>query len=423
MTTFQHLKTGGDPRLLPDYRALREELAKLSHPARPDVDWVRVAQLSLTLIDRNGADLQTAAWYTLARTRLDGLAGLNDGLGMINALIADQWGRVWPLPAHARTEILSSLSQRLLSRLRALAFGYGDLPQVYAAEQHLKAILDALTRLELKNASRVEAVYLFMRGASARLEKMAGESGAPAPAGLVSAPAERAEPLPARDEPPRSHADSAAQGSAPPLPDEADLSISPTPRGSGAVRGPLVGAFAAGMLLAAALGGAALWAWQQTHPAPAPLPVAASETALEVLEQQPPLWLQNYGFTLADGAGAEASARLKAHWQQHIAGNALPQEALTGWSQGMAGLQDLIRRLNALDERKGKYLTGSELKSMAFAITQSFERSIPVEERLYRLSLTPEGEPLPAAQLSQTDLYLTQLLNRYALIKQRVATP
>lgn len=33
------IKTGGDPRTLPDYAALRDELSKLTHPALPDVNW------------------------------------------------------------------------------------------------------------------------------------------------------------------------------------------------------------------------------------------------------------------------------------------------------------------------------------------------------------------------------------------------
>jgi type VI secretion system protein VasL len=33
------LKTGGAPRTLPDYAALHDELSKLTHPARPDVNW------------------------------------------------------------------------------------------------------------------------------------------------------------------------------------------------------------------------------------------------------------------------------------------------------------------------------------------------------------------------------------------------
>ena len=35
----RYLKTGNDPRTLADYAALRDELSKLSHPARPDVNW------------------------------------------------------------------------------------------------------------------------------------------------------------------------------------------------------------------------------------------------------------------------------------------------------------------------------------------------------------------------------------------------
>lgn len=35
----QHLRTGGDPRTLSEFTALRDELSKLTHPARPDVDW------------------------------------------------------------------------------------------------------------------------------------------------------------------------------------------------------------------------------------------------------------------------------------------------------------------------------------------------------------------------------------------------
>ena len=66
------IKTGGDPRTLPDYVALRDELNKLTHPARPDVDWHYVENRCLSLFEQNGVELQTAAWYTLARTQLAG---------------------------------------------------------------------------------------------------------------------------------------------------------------------------------------------------------------------------------------------------------------------------------------------------------------------------------------------------------------
>lgn len=90
--TPHKIKTGGDPRTLPDYAALRDELSKLTHPARPDVNWQYAEKLCLSLFEQNGVELQTAAWYTLARTHLAGLSGLNEGLAILEALISHQWG-------------------------------------------------------------------------------------------------------------------------------------------------------------------------------------------------------------------------------------------------------------------------------------------------------------------------------------------
>ncbi|WP_213323092.1 type VI secretion system ImpA family N-terminal domain-containing protein, partial [Klebsiella aerogenes] len=84
-TTERHLKTGNDPRTMPDYSALRDELAKLSHPARPDVNWGNVEKLALNLFDTNGVELQTAAWYTLARAQQAGIQGFNEGMAILDA--------------------------------------------------------------------------------------------------------------------------------------------------------------------------------------------------------------------------------------------------------------------------------------------------------------------------------------------------
>ncbi|MCT9872763.1 type VI secretion system ImpA family N-terminal domain-containing protein, partial [Paenarthrobacter aurescens] len=69
--------------------------------------------LCLALFEHNGVDLQTAAWYTLARAHLAGLSGLNDGLGILVALITRQWSNLWPQPVPARMDILGTLSKRL----------------------------------------------------------------------------------------------------------------------------------------------------------------------------------------------------------------------------------------------------------------------------------------------------------------------
>jgi type VI secretion system protein VasL len=129
MTTHITLKTGGDPRTLPDYAALRDELSKLTHPARPDVNWQYVERRCLTVrTERCGA-----ADCCLVHPCPDSsvwLAGLNEGLAILEALISHQWDVFWP-KTHAR-EILSGLSQRLQQRMRMLPLNNSHLSELYS---------------------------------------------------------------------------------------------------------------------------------------------------------------------------------------------------------------------------------------------------------------------------------------------------
>jgi len=59
----------------------------------------------------------------------------------------------------------------------------------------------------------------------------------------------------------------------------------------------------------------------------------------------------------------------------------------------MAQLQQLTNRLNALDEKRGKYITVSELKLQVFAMTQSFSSAVPAEEQLRQLPVLPKNSP------------------------------
>ncbi|EAB3850597.1 type VI secretion system ImpA family N-terminal domain-containing protein, partial [Salmonella enterica subsp. enterica] len=66
--------TGQDPRGLPEFSALREEINKSSHPSQPELNWKLVESLALAIFKAHGVDLHTATYYTLARTRTHGLA-------------------------------------------------------------------------------------------------------------------------------------------------------------------------------------------------------------------------------------------------------------------------------------------------------------------------------------------------------------
>lgn len=123
------ISTGGDPRALAEFSQLRDEISKLTHPARPDVNWLKAEQLSLTLFRNNGVELQTLAWYTVARIHNAGLSGLAEGAELLDALISHHWTGLWPQQTHARVEVLAWLSARLQQELRTLPLTYGDFQE------------------------------------------------------------------------------------------------------------------------------------------------------------------------------------------------------------------------------------------------------------------------------------------------------
>lgn len=443
MTTYseRHLTTGGDPRTQADYAKLREEMQKLSHPARPDVNWRYAEQLCLSLFDRNGVDLQTAAWYTLARTQLAGLFGLNEGLAILETLITRQWGALWPQPVHARMEIVCGLSKRLQQALRTLTLAYADLSELYQAETHLKALDAALQRLELKHAGQLDVLVALIHNAAVRLENSDG-----------IARADNSQ-----------HAGVTVPGNAIIEVDESDerikrVYIAPADTAAEmATACDLPSAvqrwrpFAAGMITMLLLTVATIWGWRVLYSSDqeqvqfaaslAPLPVALSAEQLRsfqprspsadkgILQTQQQLarlaelnpdWAIDDGERLVQQAltlWPEQAQTLSRQWRQQLAAAALPVENLNGWHQGMKQLQQLAQRLDALDEQKGKYLTVSELKSAVFAMTQSFNRTVPVEEQLRQLAEMPQEQAQSSAQQHQAEQHLQQLITRYALLK------
>ncbi|CZV86296.1 VasL domain-containing protein [Enterobacter cloacae] len=435
-TQFErHLKTGGDPRTLADYAALRDEMNKLTHPARPDINWPQAEKLCLSLFEHNGVELQTAAWYTLVRTHLAGLYGMNEGLTILDALLSRQWGNIWPQPVHARMEILSALSRRLQQTMRTLTLTCTDLSQLYQTEEHLNALGDVLQRLELRHASQLDALRTLVHNAAVRLENSDGGQEA---GGAV---------LPASFTAQTEHVRRVYVAQPEPLPDRQVMTAPPPVK-------PWK-PFVAGMATMLVIASSVAWGWQTMHtPDPAqtqldatlaPLPDELSKAQLQALRQASPSpmaglsktqnrlaqlrelkpdWAWRYGDSLVQQAlilWPQEAKPLAQQWQQQVNVAALPQPYLTGWHQGMTQLQQLANRLNALDEQRGKYMTVSELKSAVFTMMQAFNSAVPAEEQLRQLADLPENQPWPDAQQSQTEQHLQQLIARYALMKQKTA--
>ena len=145
---------------------------------------------------------------------------------------------------------------------------------------------------------------------------------------------------------------------------------------------------------------------------------------MDVISRQSPLWSREYAASLAqqlatlwpeESQTTEFTSRL----QKQLTTEALPESALQNWHQAQQGLEALTAQLNALDERKGKYLTGSELKSAIFTIRRQLDQAPPTEELLRQIDeeLSLQGSVSPTLY-QQLDMRLNQLLNRYALLKQ-----
>jgi type VI secretion system protein VasL len=454
--TQRKIKTGGDPRSLPDYAALRDELSKLTHPARPDVNWRYAEKLCLSLFEQNGVELQTAAWYTLARTQLAGLFGLNEGLTILEALISHQWGALWPQPVHARMEILSSLSQRLQQRMRSLPLNYSDLSQLYRAEQLLTGLGEVLQRLELKHLSQLDTLRTLMHNSAVRLENSDGitSTGSSIQPGIVlpatvmnDATASTRDFAGGPDEDkPESAAKWVYVAQPEPQSNVEVLSTMPVPVKKWE-------SFAAGMCTMLMISIVSVWSWHFLHrpdslqtqlaaslaPFPAPLTseqlgilrqqtplphdlIAQTQQQLARLDKLPPDWDIAYSRKLIEQVQIlwpEQAKPLVQQWQQQINISLLPVDTINGWNEGMTQLQALADKLNALDGQKGKYITVSELKSQVFGMLTSFRQTLPVEEQLRQLKLLPEDSPLRQQQIQQAEQHLRAQVNMLAQEKHR----
>ncbi|HDS5593094.1 TPA: type VI secretion system ImpA family N-terminal domain-containing protein [Enterobacter hormaechei subsp. xiangfangensis] len=377
--SVRHVKTGGDPRTLSDFIALRDEMNKLTHPARPDIDWPKVETLALSLFEHNDIELQTATWYTLALSHLARVSGMNEGLALTGALLAHQWSLFWPGNTHARVEILSDLFSRLQNVFRTLALTDSqDLALLYQCEKQLAALFDTLSRHELKQVSRADGLLQQVRQAITRLENAPHEAAT--------------EPV---------VVGAALWGW------HAWHQISPAGQRFTAALTPFPGVLSSEQTVALRQEGL-----------PVEQGLAQLQTQLKWLTTRSPDWSLRYGQQMIHQAQmlwpeSPQVAAVQSGWQQQIAANALPLDTLNRWHDGMMKQQQLTDRLNALDGQKGKYITVSELKSQVFAISQAFSQAPLVEEQLRQLQQQTDASP---ALTQQTAMHLNQLLTRYALL-------
>lgn len=171
------IRLGGDPGSFDEFNVLHGELAKLDHPACPDVDWAKVEALCLRLFERNGVELQTAVAFILARSYRTGLAGLTEGVALLSTL-ADEWPRLWPVQASARIDLIAWLFAQLHPLVRMLEWGGSSLAT-------LRELIVELGRLEHRverlGHAPLASLKVFRQQINSVMQRMSGSRDVPMP--------------------------------------------------------------------------------------------------------------------------------------------------------------------------------------------------------------------------------------------------
>lgn len=425
--TSQHIviQTAGDPRHWPEFAQLRDEINKISHPAQPPVNWPHIETLALTLFHGHGVDLQTAVYYTLARTQLHGLAGFTDGCELLSALVVNHWESLWPPQPQHRQEILEWFNGRIGHPLRQQELTAEDLRLVYRAERALQLLCDKLQQVELKRVPRLDNLLGWMQNTAKRLEtaKAAAKPAASKPldiAPVVCLAVPKAAPQPPQ-------ANNAVRVNPPPA------------------RHRFINGFAAGLvfsaLIALAVYFSAIRPLQQQWLALMAKPESAVQLwflnptlasypeQLQQLERLSPFaGLRTAEQTLAlarqqwpaDPRQRAASQRFERLVQARADSNTIDNS----YAQLNKQLQELSATLLERERSRGS-LTLSYLKTAVYQMQSELNRTVPLEALLRQLAqAVASGNTPPPLLIKQIDDRWNALLSHYDhLMQQADAAP
>ena len=425
----QTIITGQDPRGLPEFSAIREEINKASHPAQPVMNWKLVESLALSIFKANGVDLHTATYYTLARTRTQGLAGFCEGVELLAALINCEWDKFWPKEGPARTEMLDWFNARTGNFLRQqLAFSAADLPLLYRVERALQMICDKLQQVELKRIPRVENLLYFVQNTRKRYE--------PQPETTVTA---KTTVRTLVYIPESTETTTIPEPLLPELSEVRGAVHGVTPQSAGNVKpGSAVKGFAAGVLCSAVIA-AALWWWQvyplQQEIAAArdtPQGAAAVWLASPQLSDYPQRLRQLTGASpllplatgqqmarLADSRwpGSLQQQQATAQWNATLKARAEDSPQMLGWQQTRADLRAFAEQLVQREQAKAGF-TLSYIKTIVYQAERTLNQETPLEYLLTQYQQIQSAGKSTDMLAKQINERLDGVLSRWLLLTQ-----
>ncbi|MGG4610581.1 VasL domain-containing protein [Providencia sp. Me31A] len=165
------IKIGSSPLDTPEFIALKTEFNKLSHPARPEVNWTLIDSLCLSLFKNHGIDLQSGAYYTIARLQQHGLSGFTEGCELLASIIVTHWDTLWPEKPNQRTEVFNWFNTKASALLRQQTYATKDLRLIYRSERALQLIIDKLAKTTWEKLPKIENLLWFFQNLAKQIEK------------------------------------------------------------------------------------------------------------------------------------------------------------------------------------------------------------------------------------------------------------
>ena len=426
----QTIVTGSGPRALPALRAIGGEMNKGNHRSQSAMNWKLVESLALSIFKANGVDLHTATYYTLARTRNQGLAGFCEGSELLAAMITHEWDKFWPQGGPARTEMLDWFNTRTGNILRQqVSFSENDLPLLYRTERALQLICDKLQQVELKRQPRVENLLYFVQNTRKRFEPQPGNRTDTAAQTtvrtLVYAPESTGFTPTGAAAPPPPPAEKRGGG-----------------RGGGKKadnvrQGSTVKGFVAGAACTAVIA-AVLW-WWQAYPIQRQLtqvrdtaqgaatawlasPVLKEyEQYLQQLLDAPPLQPLETGMQMmrtADTLWPESLQQQEASrmWSNTLRNRAQASPQMKGWQQARQNLRDFADLMMKKETEKQGF-TLSYIKTVTWQAERLLNQETPLEYLLTQYQETRARKQDTQALEKEINERLDGLLSRWLLLK------
>ncbi|MBS3828984.1 VasL domain-containing protein [Proteus mirabilis] len=447
---LESLPIGNDPRIFNQFLSIKEELDKRFHPARPDINWQHIHELCISLFNQNGIDLQTASCFTLCNQQISGLEGLSEGLSLIHKVITQNWQNIWPVQTHTRINILSSLSQQLVSGIRGTTFLYKDLALLYRIEEQLKNINNQLQSLEIKHLVRFDYLQNLIVTQIQQLEKpdtLDNNFCSPDLSPVLTQSIESSNKIKKNkinNLSTKNYISSSISSQSSNIKENEKQTL---------WRGILIGSIVSSLLFISLF-----YFWlsglkdnsnigefsyissiemqkipsidpniinrKNSHSMLTKKQLNTIQQRLDTLVQLSPSWAQTHEIEVINYLNKQYNSNselllLTKKWKENLEINAITDKQLNEWANGMAQLDALSQRLDRFDGDPKKYITGSELKSIIFKTKQHFNQAKPLEEELRLLEKKSIENTISDYDYQQVDYHFKQLLNRYALLKSQ----